>query len=131
MNSAIHGYVIYYADKYYKLLWEFDKECELGFERRDKEIGVISNTIKDFYFGYYNHFTDWEVELFLYKNRGVQGQVLINTKPIPEFVLISKGEDPGDFLSQIIAKLKKTQGVSSVIPLKMGNNLKIKELIYK
>lgn len=111
-------------------MWELDKDCELGFERRDTEIGAISKLEKDFFFGFYNNFEELEVEVFLYKNRGEKGSSLINAKPMPDFILLAKGEDPGDFLGQLARKISSTRGVHSVVPVKMNNFLKIKELIY-
>ncbi|MCK9481482.1 MAG: hypothetical protein M0R38_06955 [Bacteroidia bacterium] len=130
MNSHFQGYVIYYPDKYYKLLWELGKDAEYSFERRDIELGGVANSIRDLFFGYYVNIEELEVEIFLYRNKGIKGQLLVNAKPLPDFVMISKGEDPGDYIGLLANTIKKMKGVRQVVTVPMSNFIKIKELIY-
>jgi len=127
---STRGYVIFYPDKYYRLLWSIEREYSYDFERSDIELGLQTKQNKDLHFGYYRHFQELEVEVFLYQNKGVVGQYMINTKPQPQFILVSKGPDPGDFIQKIAFEISKIDKVLGVLSLDFSKSLKIRELLY-
>lgn len=130
MNLTMRGYVIFYPDKYYKLMWSMEKEHSYGFERSDLELGLQIKQNRDLHFGFYRNFEELEIEVFLYQNKGVFGQYMINTKPQPQFILVSKGPDPDDFFQKFAFEISKIPKVQGVLPIDFSKSLKIKELLY-
>lgn len=130
MNGSAKGFVIFYSDKYYRLLWSLETLGEYGFDRSDAALGTLSKQPADLYFGYYRNFEELELEVFLYQNKGVKGHNLLNAKPNPHFVLAGKGEDPSDFFQSLAHTIRSLPSVQAVVPLNLNGIPKIKELLY-
>lgn len=111
-------------------MWSLEQAGSYGFDRSDAELGIQAKRPVDLYFGYYRNFEELEVEVFLYQNRGVRGQYLLNAKPNPHFVLVRRGEDPSDFFQTLAESIRKLPQVQAVIPLDMTKITKIKELLH-
>lgn len=124
------AFAIFYSEKYYKLLWEIER-AQMGlFERKDLKLGKEVNLPEDIFFGYTKLLNDLEVRLMLYMNKGVYGNFLIQAKPQPHFLLLSKGQDPSDYANKFAHDLGKITGISAIIPVDVSKFKRTKELIY-
>jgi hypothetical protein len=129
------GFVIYYTQKYHKLIWELESESNFEFNRLDvctpRADGAQSGYAK--FFGFYKNFVDYELKIYLYVNRSITDKncFLFQKKtPLPMYLLIGKGEDPSDFMNTLAHQIRQKEGVQIVSPVDFGEKKELTELIY-
>lgn len=119
-RQAIRYFGVFYSKPYHHLVWLMDKRMQLILEREDQMLELPEKNakfVRSLHFGYRKLFEHLDLEIVLLKNTGLQGNVLVKSKPMPALILAGKGDDPAEYFQTINFELSGLQGIQSVQPL--------------
>jgi hypothetical protein len=127
--NKYQSYLLYYSDKYHRLVWNIEKIHKINWIREDKELPSLNSKTKySIHYGFSSYIEENELSIHLLLNKSIHNDILIQAKPLPQFILIFKGINESEYIQKFLLELKENKIVTNIFPVDLSKFKYIKNL---